>query len=121
MVKKITKQLKKPHKEQLDSLDENRTVKPKNSKSLHQSDSEKSLGSSSRNSLTKDIASQIINFELRKKNILQQINSTHQKLDTTLEFYHIIRKLGEGSYAKVYLAKSVILGLPVAIKCFDKQ
>lgn len=38
-----------------------------------------------------------------------------------MDFFQIKKKLGEGSYAKVYLAKSLISGHPVAIKCFDKE
>lgn len=39
---------------------------------------------------------------------------------TSLHYYHISKALGEGSYAKVYLAFSVLAGLPVAIKCYEK-
>lgn len=45
----------------------------------------------------------------------------HQKLRTTLDYFHITKLLGEGSYAKVYLAHSVLCELPVALKCFDKN
>lgn len=40
---------------------------------------------------------------------------------TSLDFYQIIRPLGEGSYGKVYLALSTLAGLPVAIKCYDRS
>ncbi len=38
---------------------------------------------------------------------------------TTLDFYKISSLLGEGSYGKVYLGKSVLTGFPVALKCYD--
>ena len=53
--------------------------------------------------------------------IRQLTKATGEVKSTSLEFYNIIQLLGEGSYGKVYLAVSVLCGLPVAIKCFDRS
>lgn len=39
---------------------------------------------------------------------------------TGLEYYHIEKLLGEGSYGKVYKATSVLASAPVAIKCYER-
>lgn len=58
-------------------------------------------------------------LQLKRDMIFDKIRSNPNS-ETTLDYYQIIRLLGEGSYAKVYLAKSVLCELPVAIKCFEK-
>lgn len=40
---------------------------------------------------------------------------------TGLEYYHIEKLLGEGSYGKVYKATSVLSSAPVAIKCYERS
>lgn len=57
---------------------------------------------------------------MKRTNLVNLINSSLGIFETSLDYYHVIKKMGEGSYAKVYLAKSIICNLPVAIKCFDK-
>ena len=39
---------------------------------------------------------------------------------TDVDFFHIVKLLGEGSYAKVYQAYSVLTHELVALKCFEK-
>lgn len=41
-------------------------------------------------------------------------------IQTTLDFYQLVRHIGEGSFGKVYQAVSVLTGKEVAIKKFDK-
>lgn len=41
-------------------------------------------------------------------------------IQTTLDFYQLVRHIGEGSFGKVYKAISVLTGKEVAIKKFDK-
>ena len=47
-------------------------------------------------------------------------HETGEILPTSLDFYRVSDLLGEGSYGKVYLANSVLCGLPVAIKCYER-
>lgn len=41
-------------------------------------------------------------------------------METDVDFFHIVKLLGEGSYAKVYQAYSVLTQEIVALKCFEK-
>lgn len=68
------------------------------------------------------------NFHLddqNRKALIEKIKSyralTGRTIETTLEFYHLSRRIGEGSYGKVYLGYSVLSGRPVAMKCYDKS
>ena len=76
----------------------------------------------------KDLLSQIKkanqNKESSKSKLINKIiNFTKLNKDipeTSLEFYEIISLLGEGSYGKVYLGKSILTNCNVAIKCYDR-
>ena len=45
----------------------------------------------------------------------------NNEIVTNLDFYDFHEVLGEGSYAKVYLATSVLTGKKVAIKCYEQS
>ena len=53
--------------------------------------------------------------------IKQEVEEEGTIPKTTLDFYQISNLLGEGAYGKVFMGKSLLLGEPVAIKCFDKS
>ena len=52
--------------------------------------------------------------------IKSKINHDQNIPKTTLSYYKIEKLIGEGSYGKVYLGKSILLNKKVAIKCYDK-
>lgn len=54
------------------------------------------------------------------ESIRQYTFKTGKIKPTNLDFYRVIKPLGEGSYGKVYLGLSVLCELPVAIKCYDR-
>ena len=80
------------------------------------------------NILKKDLLTQIKKAnqtkESDKTKLIEKIlNFTKTNKDipeTSLEFYDIISLLGEGSYGKVYLGKSILTDCNVAIKCYDR-
>ena len=61
--------------------------------------------------------------ELRqlKKLIENESNDNNKVLDTTLQFYQIIKLLGKGSFGKVYLGLQKLTNRLVAIKCLEKS
>lgn len=68
--------------------------------------------------LSKDMVS--LRADLIKK-IKQSVAETRSVPPTSLDYYHISRLLGEGSYGKVYLGNSLLASTPVAVKCYDKS
>lgn len=100
------------HKHELSDIDDD-DMDMSQSRSAHTFDSHKTKAVK----LSRDMAS--LKAELIKK-IKRTIIETQTIPRTSLDFYHISKLLGEGSYGKVYLGTSILSSTTVAIKCYDK-
>ena len=96
------------------SQSEENEISMDGSQSVHTFDSNKTKAVK----LSRDMV--LLKAELIKK-IKRFIAERGSVPRTSLDFYHITKLLGEGSYGKVYLGRSVLTSKPVAIKCYEKS
>ena len=90
---------------------------------LEQEEAEESIAGSKRSHQGFRLSDSIVlheDSELKAALVESIRNHLGRPKPTTLDFYRVIRPLGEGSYGKVYLGLSTLTELPVAIKCYDR-